>query len=387
MGGAIVSFVISEAFAATIAGQVLAFAINMVISSIVSSMFAPDSPNLSAQQAQPNPGNRQQAPPAGDNKLPVVYGSSWIGGAIVDMTISQDNQDIWWVFALCEAQTSTLSGDTAQINFGDILWGGRKVNFAANGTSVFFLEELAGGTNQEVTGYMDIYLYRNGSSSNAVNATDQTIDTTAYTIMGQTATQVWTWTNGQQQMSNTAFAIIHMKYSQSRNLVSLNQTRFQVISGITKPGDVFYDYLTNTKYGAAIPPAQIDTTSLLALNAYSNELVNYTDANGAPAQQPRFRFNGALLTTLKVMQNIQNIANCCDCLVKYNEITSLWGVIVQNSTYTLAMNINDSNTIGGITVSPIDISASFNIIECKYPDGSEQDSFSTATLDLSLIHI
>lgn len=385
MGGAVVGFVFGEVFAATIAGQVLAFAINMVISSIVSSMFAPDPPSLASQQSQPNPGNRQQAPPAGDNKLPVVYGSSYIGGAIIDMTISEDNQDIWWVFALCEAQTSSLSGSTAQINFGDVLWGGRKVHFDANGYSVFFLEELAGGTNQEITGYMDIYLYRDGSGSNAVNATDQTIDTTAYTIMGQTGVQVWKWTVGEQKMSNTAFAIVHMKYSQSRNLVTLNQTRFQVISGITKPGDVFYDYFTNTRYGAAIPVAQVDTASLIALNTYSDQLVSYTDSNGNPQTHPRFRFNGALLTTLKIMQNIQNIANCCDCLVKYNEITSKWGVIVQQPTYTVAMTIDDSNTIGGITVTPIDISNSFNIIECKYPEGSELDSFSTATLDLAQV--
>lgn len=385
MGGAVVGFVFGSTFAATIAGQVLAFAINMVISSVVSAMFAPDAPSLPSQQAQPNPGNRQQAPPAGDNKLPVVYGSAWLGGAIVDMTISEDNQDIWWVFALCEAQTSMLSGGTAQINFGDILWGGRKVHFEANGYSVFFLEELAGGTNQEITGYMDIYLYRDGSGSNAVNATDQTIDTTAYTIMGQTGVQVWKWTVGEQEMSNTAFAIVHMKYSQSRNLVNLNQTRFQVICGITKPGDVFYNYLTNVVYGAAIPVAQIDTDSLLALNTYSDQLISYIDDEGNPQTKPRFRFNGAILTTLKVMQNIQNIANCCDCLVKYNEITSKWGVIVQSPTYTVAMVIDDSNTIGGITVSPIDISNSFNIIECKFPEGAEQDSFSTAMLDLAQV--
>jgi len=79
MGGFIVSSAFGAAFAATLGGQILAFAINMVISSVISSVFAPDTPTAN-QQAQPNPGNRQQAPPAGDNKLPVVYGTAFVGG-------------------------------------------------------------------------------------------------------------------------------------------------------------------------------------------------------------------------------------------------------------------------------------------------------------------
>jgi hypothetical protein len=61
-GGAIVAAIVSEAFAATIVGQVIAFAINMVASSILSKVFAPSAPgqdNLNAQH--PNPGNRRFA--------------------------------------------------------------------------------------------------------------------------------------------------------------------------------------------------------------------------------------------------------------------------------------------------------------------------------------
>ena len=76
-GGFIVTALAGEVFAASFAGQIIAFAINMVASSILSKVFAPSAPdqsNLNAQQ--PNPGNRQQLPPAGDNKLPVVYGTA-----------------------------------------------------------------------------------------------------------------------------------------------------------------------------------------------------------------------------------------------------------------------------------------------------------------------
>ena len=75
-------------------GAVVGFAINMVASTIISSLFAPKQPSLNDQPAQSNPGSRQQLPPAGDNKLPVVYGKAYVGGIVTDMSITADNQDI-----------------------------------------------------------------------------------------------------------------------------------------------------------------------------------------------------------------------------------------------------------------------------------------------------
>ena len=86
------------------------------------------------------------------------------------------------------------------------------------------------------------------------------------------------------------------------------------------------------------------------------------------------------------MVNLQNMADCCDCLIRYSEITSLWGVIVQKPTNTIAMDINDSNMVSAIQISPIDLSNSFNIIEVKFPDSSAQDNFNSASFDLAVIN-
>jgi hypothetical protein len=145
------------------------------------------------------------------------------------------------------------------------------------------------------------------------------------------------------------------------------------------------DYFTSTRYGAAINSSLIDTTSLTALNTYSNALFTYTSYSGGTSTQARFQFNGTLDTNLKIMQNIQSMSDCCDCLVKYNEITGLWGVIVQTPTYSVAMNLNDSNIISPIQITPIDVSNSFNVIEVKYPNKSEQDTFSSVTFNLATI--
>lgn len=376
-GGFIVTALAGEVFAATMVGQVIAFAINMVASSILSKVFAPSAPdqsNLNAQQ--PNPGNRQQIPPAGDNKLPVIYGSAYVGGIITDMSITEDNQDIYWVMALSEVTNTETGGTPDTFTFGNIYWGGKRVVFGSGAAVTGLLDESTNET-QDITGYMDIWLYSNGSN-NPANTSTSAID-----VMNS-AGLVYTW-DANKLMSNTAFAIIHVKYNQDRNLISLNQTRFQLTNSRSAPGDCFLDYFTSTRYGAAIPVANIDTTSLTNLNTYSAQSFTYTDYNGNTTTQPRFTFNGTLDTNLKIMQNIQAMADCCDCLVKYNEILGVWGVIVQQPTYTVAMDINDTNMIGGITVSPIDLNNSFNIIEVKFPDGTAKDSFNSATFDLATI--
>jgi hypothetical protein len=380
MAGAVVAALVSAGASAVVA-NVIAFAITMVASSVLSKVFAPDMPGQNGTPSQPNPGNRQQLPPAGDNKLPVVYGTAYVGGAIIDMSISENNQDIYWVFALSEVTNTETGGTPDTITFGDIYWGGKKcvfsTTFGEEYKVVGLLDESTNET-QNISGYMDIWLYNNGSNS-PVNST-----TNAITVMN-TSGLVYKWP-GNKLMTNCAFAIVHLRYSQSRNLTSLNQTRFQLTNSRKAPGDCFLDYLTSTRYGAAIPVAQVDTASLDDLNSYSNAPIGFTTYTGGSSTISRFQFNGTIDTNQKIMQNLQAMADSCDCLLKYNEINGTWGVIVQRPTYTVAMALNDSNIVSAINVSPIDISNSFNIIEVKFPDGSEKDTFNSASFDLAVLN-
>ena len=359
-----------------LAAEVLSFAISMVASSIISKVFAPNAPNQGSQQAQPDPGNPQQLPPAGNNLLPIVYGTAYVGGVITDLSISTDNQDIYWVLALSEVTNTENGGTPDTITFGNVYWGGKKCIFGTGAQVTGLLDESTGVT-QDITGYMDIYLYKNGSNQPANTSTS------AINVM-QASNLVYQW-DSSKLMSNSAFAIIHLKYNSSLNLTGLSQTRFALTNSRSAPGDCFLDYLSSTRYGAAIPLAQIDTTSLTALNTYSNQSFTFTPYTGGSSTQARFQFNGVLDPVQKIMQNIQSMADCCDCLVRYNEITSLWGVIVQTPTYSIAMDINNSNTIGAISVNPIDMSNSFNTIECNYPDGTEKNSFASVTFDLQTL--
>ena len=200
----------------------------------------------------------------------------------------------------------------------------------------------------------------------------------------QTSGLTYTW-DSNKLMTNTAFAIVHISYNANAGLTGIAQTRFQITNSRFAPGDCFSDYLTNDVYGAAIPLTQIDNASLTALDVYCAGLFPYTNSSGNPTTQARFRFDGVLNTERSIMQNLQDMASSCDCLLKYNEILGLWGVITQSPNYTIAMALNDSNMVSSIQITPLDIAGSYNVIECKFPDSTNQDAFNSSTFDLAQI--
>jgi hypothetical protein len=377
-GSVVATYLFSAAAAGTWYYVATAFAVNMIASSIISKALGAQGP--STNDSTQNPGSRSQVPPAGNNKVPVIYGSAYVGGIITDLSITSDNQKMFYVLTLAEV-TNTESGSSPDTyTFGDVYFGGKKCVFGTGADTykvVGLLDESTGVTDTTVSGKMNIYLYRNGSSS-GVNTT-----LTAIQVM-QSSGLVYTW-DGTKLMTNAAFAIIELTYNAEANITGIQQTKFQLTNSRYKTGDCFSDYWQSTRYGAGLPLSEINTTSLTELNTYGSGAFAYTTSGGAPATQDRFRFDGTLDTSNTIMVNMQSMASCCDCLIKYNEITGQWGVIVQKPTYTVVMDINDSNIVSAIQVSPIDLASSYNIAEVKFPDSSAQDAFNTSTFDLAEI--
>jgi hypothetical protein len=356
--------------------QYVAMGVAMLATSIISKSFANENqPNADGASETLNPGSRQQVSPSTSNKLPIVYGSAYVGGIVTDLSITEDNQYMYYVISISEV----TGNGTDNISYGDIYYAGKKVIFNANGYTVdALLDESTGVSDTSVANYINIYLYSSGSNT-PTNSVYSAIE-----IM-QNPSLVYQW-DATKLMTNCAFAIIKLQYSQTRNIRGIQQTRFQIINSRSNTGDCFYDYLTNTVYGAAIPANQIDTNSLDELTAYSNELITYYLPDGiTPATQPRFKFNGVLETNINILANMQSMADCCNCLIRYDEINAKWGVIVQKPTNVPVMNINDSNMVSSINITPIDIAGSYNVVETKFPDSSYQDSFNVCTFDLAQI--
>jgi hypothetical protein len=363
------------------------FALSAVLSFGVSKLLG-NRAGSKAAGAESN-GARIQLPPGTNNKLPVTYGTAFLGSATTDAKISTDQKTMWFVQAVTEVP------DGATITFNQIYYDNKLVTFGTNG-AVASLTNNAQGSPQvdtKVANKIFIYLFPNGSSS-GVN----TGGLTANQILSDAsipASQRWNgpiYTTGGQSptMSNTAFMIIKLIYDEQAGVTGLGTLTAKVTCSITKPGAAILDYMRNERYGCAIPLAQIDTASLTALNTYSDGLINYMDVNGNPATQARYRINGPLDTGIDCLTNLQNLVDACDSWLQYSEITGKWKVVI-NKAYNQspgALTINDlysvtsSNLVGGIDISPVDLNGTFNQLEVQYPDVNIKDQTNYAYIDL-----
>jgi len=429
----------------------LPMGLTLMASAVISKLLGPQQPSTPSQLST---GSSLQIQPGTSNKLPVVYGDCYVGGTIVDISISSDNQQLYYVLALSEV----TGNGTDTFSFGNVNYGGRFCLFSGysynssgitvasisgnqitytgtpsitieagatltfnngsnaivyfvsgtnpstkviefsiaidptvstgatiyqfvNGSSspqVVGLQDLStGAINTNINGYINIYLYSNGSNS-PYNSSQSAIS-----VM-QSSGLTYTW-DSSKLMTNTAFAIVHLTYNSSVGVTGIAQTQFEVINSRNAPGDCIYDYLTNTVYGGAVPTAQINTSSITTLNTYCAQTITFNNYLGVPLTQPRFTFNGVIDTTQNVMQNLQNMTNCCDCLLTFNQIYGQWSVITQSPTYTVAMDIDDSNMVSTLTIQTLDISNTYNIAQCQFPDITLFSSFNTSTINLTTV--
>lgn len=321
-------------------------------------------------------GGRIQIPPATDNKIPVIYGKAFVGGPVTDAKISTDLKTMWFVVALAEV-TDTTAGSS--YTFGNVYYDGKLVTFGTNGVVASLTTNTTPAqVDNRVNDKLWIYLFNNGSSS-GTNTGGQTAQQIISIAEGVPSGQEWTSTDA---MTNCAFAIVKVKYNADAGLTNLGTLQVELTNSIDKPGDALKDYMINTRYGCAIPLERIDTTSLTALNTYSDELIEYKPVGwttGDPLDtQARYRVNGPIDTASDCLTNLQHLVDTCDSWLQYSELTGKWKVIINQSytDYTTFANlflVNSYNLIGGIDISPIDLNETYNELEVAYPNKNIKD--------------
>lgn len=382
----VVAFVAAAVAKVTVAA-VIKFVVTTALSIGISRLLAKRAMKKAA--AGGDGGGRIQLPPATDNKIPVVYGSAFVGGPIIDAMLSTNQKTMWYVVALSEV-TDTSAGST--ISFGDVYYDGKLVQFGSNGavTGLINNSTTPSQTDTRVNGYLSIYLYNNGSSSPTNSSfTAQQVLSVAN---GVPASQAWTVNN---LMSNCAFAIVKVVYNTDAGTTSLGALNVQVkntesgqSTGTFRPGSAILDYLLNTRYGCAVPLTNIDTTSLTNLNTYSDQTISVT--GGPSATQPRYRINGPLDTSQNCLDNLQFLVDSCDSWLQYSELTGKWKVVI-NKAYTQNPGaqttndlfiVNSSNLVGGIEISPIDLNETYNQVEVAYPNFNVKDQTDYQIIDL-----
>lgn len=345
-----------------------AFAINFAVSNIMSRAFAPD---MSANQAVDN-GVRQQVPPSSTNSIPVVYGDAYIGGAFVDAALSTDAKTMYYVLAISHISPN------GQFSFDltDMYWGDRKITFdGTDQTKVIDLIDGAGNIDTKVNGNLYIALYTSTESGVISSANGASLPSVF--MGGSDLPSELRWASTNRQMNGLAFAIVKLNYNREAETTNMQTLTYHVShylngAGCAKPGDVWYDYITNEKYGAAMPTDIVNASSAAALNSYSDEYIPYRTSTDELEYQHRYRINGVIDTGQSCLNNINSIMIVCDSWNQYNAALGQWSIVV-NKAETASYAFDDSTIIGEIRVSAYDITSSVNQIEAEFPSSENRD--------------
>ena len=199
-------------------------------------------------------GVRLQINPSSSNKIPVLYGAGFFGGIITDAVMTNTNKTMYYCLTLSEKTGTILSQNTASsYTFKDVYWNDQRVVFKQDGITVDYTVDRDGTVDRSIGDQVSIYCYAGNSNTPKVpeNYTNNTL-TNAYSVMP-------TWTSSTHVMNDLVFGIVKVDYNREKNVTGLGNMLFHIDNTMKLPGDVLYDYMTNTRYGAGITPAEIQT--------------------------------------------------------------------------------------------------------------------------------
>lgn len=346
-------------------------AVSFALSFVVTRVFGQTPPS------QQDNGMRQQIPPSATNGIPIVYGDAYLGGTFVDAVLSQNQKQMYYVLVV----SSLSPNGTFEFNTSNMYYGDRVITFdAIDLTKVVSLTDQADPPNVDTTisGNLFISLYTSNEAGviTPVNTTEMPSDVMYTSVDENSCPAGLEWT-GTRQMNGLAFAIVRLVYSREAQTTSLQPITFYVSQyaiGLdrARAGDVWYDYMSNSKYGGAIDVANLDTVTKDALNTYGDEFITFTDSNGDPATQRRYTINGVLNAGETVLNNVDKILMACDSWMAYQAVSGKWSIII-NKAESTAYAFDDSNIVGDIRVGATDITNSVNQIEAKFPFKGNRD--------------
>ncbi len=354
--------------AASFALTAAAFAVNFAVSLIVSRVFG------QSGQGPQDSGTRQQVPPSSTNAIPIVYGDAYLGGTFVDAVLSEDQKVMYYVMAVsCVSPNGQFVFDTTDMYYGD-----RKITFdGTDQAKVVSLTDEAGNVDTKINGSLWVYLYRSNNAGTITPLNSSDLPSSGQVMGATTIDAALRWPSTGRQMNGLAFAVVRLHYNQDAGTTNLSPITFKTkhylnSTGTAKPGDVWYDYITNAAYGGAVDTTFVNASSTTALNAYADQLITYTPSGGGSATQARYRMNGVLDAGQTVLSNLDKIMSCCDSWMAYNAALGQWSIVI-NKADTTSFAFNDNNIIGEIRVSATDITQSINQVEAKFPDKGARD--------------
>jgi hypothetical protein len=199
-----------------------------------------------------------QLDPSTEHSIPVLYGSAMTGGFITDAQLTNGNMTMWYCVTIAEKTGPLMSTYNANDNtfrnseyfFKNVYWNDMQIIIDNDGVSVVGFVDNSGAVTSKPNGLVKMYLYDGNSHS------PTTLDRSmlAYPMAAYDLFPGWT---PQHMMEDLIFALFSVDYSYAAGVTGLGNLQFHVQNTLFWPGDVLYDYMTNTRYGCGIPAEEI----------------------------------------------------------------------------------------------------------------------------------
>ena len=261
VGSSALSWITGSSQGANLARTALSgYALNQVNQSINrenDTNSSSSSANRSATVSTADQGVRVQVDPSPDQKIPVVYGRAGLGGIITDAAMISNNQTMFFCVTLCE-QTGYLNlgqGDLSQIAFSEIYRNNERLIFEQSGLGSGYILaatiDESGTYNYDLAGLIEVYCY-SGNSNLPVLPSGYSND------VSYAAHEVFPNWDEDFIMDGLVFAIVIITYNKEKNLTGFGNWTFLLENNMKDAGDVLYDYMTNTRYGAGIAVTEVN---------------------------------------------------------------------------------------------------------------------------------
>jgi len=190
--------------------------------------------------------------PDTNHSVPVLYGSAFVPGKVIDAHLETGNKNLWLAVVFCEKTGNLIDGSSSTITFEEAYIDNFRLGFDTDGVTVKNIYDDDENAGDVWNGLIKVYPFNNGSTSPTTFSSESTGNTSnAYDIFPN-----WTST---KTLDGLAFALIRFTYNKKQKLTTVGKDiKFKLSNNMTQPGDVLNDYLQNTRYGAGVPSAEID---------------------------------------------------------------------------------------------------------------------------------
>ena len=209
-----------------------------------------DNPTSAERPPEPDPGVKIQIAPDTRHKIPVLYGRAHVAGAVTEAVMTADRQTMWYVITLSE-QTGTRLSDSqpSTYTFYDAYWNDARIVFQNDAITVDYTVDRDGNVDNNLNGLVEIYFYNQDDQLPPDNFYDPGTWVPA-------RSRVPNWT-ANHTMNKLIFAVVKVTYNKEKGVNGLGTMTFDIENSMSDAGDVLYDYMTNTRYGAGLSAEEI----------------------------------------------------------------------------------------------------------------------------------